>query len=74
MKKIKLRRVGNSIGFTVPKELLDKYNIKEGEELYVMESSRGFTLTPYDPDFAEWAESFEKTNIKFKNSLKKLAE
>ena len=74
MKKIKLRRVGNSIGFTVPKELLDKYNIKEGEELYVMESSHGFTLTPYDPEFAEWAESFEKTNKKYRNSLKKLAE
>ncbi|MFW0860876.1 MAG: AbrB/MazE/SpoVT family DNA-binding domain-containing protein [Dethiobacter sp.] len=36
---------------TLPRKLFEKYNIKEGEELYVVEGSRGFTLTPYDPDF-----------------------
>jgi antitoxin MazE len=73
VKKIKLRKVGNSYGFTLPKELLEKYNIKEGEELYVLESSRGFTITPYDPDFGKWAASFDRTNKKFKNALKELA-
>ncbi len=28
MKSIKLRKVGNSFGFTVPKELIEKYNLK----------------------------------------------
>lgn len=73
MKKVKLRKVGNSFGLTLPKELLEKYNIKEGEELYVVESSHGFTLTPYDPEFKEWATSFDKTNKKYKNTLKELA-
>ena len=73
MKKLKLRKVGNSYGLTIPKELLEKYNIKEGEELYVLEGSHGFTLTTYDPDFEEWAVSFERTNKKYKNALKELA-
>ncbi|MBS3897678.1 MAG: AbrB/MazE/SpoVT family DNA-binding domain-containing protein [Dethiobacter sp.] len=73
MKKVKLRKVGNSYGLTLPKELLEKYNIKEGEELYVVESSYGFTLTPYDPDFEEWASPFDKTNKKYKNALKELS-
>ncbi len=73
MKKVKLRKVGNSYGLTLPKELLEKYNVKEGEELYVVESSHGFTLTPYDPDFEEWASSFDKTNKKYKNTLKELS-
>lgn len=73
MKKVKLRKVGNSYGLTLPKEILEKYNIKEGEDLYVIESDHGFTLTPYDPDFEEWASSFDKTNKKYKNALKELS-
>ncbi|MDI3546827.1 MAG: antitoxin MazE [Halanaerobiales bacterium] len=73
MKTIKLRKVGNSFGFTVPKELIEKYNLKEGEELHVIEKNDGFTLTPYDPKFEKWAKGFERTNIKYKNTLKKLS-
>lgn len=73
MKSIKLRKVGNSFGFTVPKELIEKYNLKEGEELHVLESNEGFTLTPYNPEFEKWADTFDKTNKKYKNTLKELS-
>ena len=70
MKTIKIRKVGNSYGFTIPKELMEKYNLKEEEKLHVIEENDGFTLTPYDPDFKEWSEKFERTNEKYKNTLK----
>ncbi|ACL68785.1 AbrB/MazE/SpoVT family DNA-binding domain-containing protein [Halothermothrix orenii] len=73
MRSIKLRKVGNSFGFTIPKELIEKYNLKEGEELHVIEMSEGFTLTPFDPEFENWASAFEKTNKKFKNTLRELS-
>ena len=73
MKTIKLRKVGNSYGFTIPKEVMQKYNLKEGEELHLIEKNDGFTLTPYNPKFEKWAKSFEKTNQKFKNTLKELS-
>ena len=73
MKTVRLRKVGNSYGLTLPKELLEKYSIKEGTELYILESSQGFTLTPFDPEFAEWADSFDQANKKFKNALKELS-
>jgi len=73
MKTVRLRKIGNSFGFTIPKELMEKYNLQEGKELYVVEASDGFTLTPYDPEFERWASSFENTNSKFKNTLKALA-
>jgi putative addiction module antidote len=73
MKSIKLRKVGNSFGFTVPKELIEKYDLKEGEELHVIENNDGFTLTPYNPDFEKWAEAFGKTNKKYKNTLRELS-
>ena len=74
MKTIKVRKVGNSYGFTIPKELMEKYNLEEGEELHVIEENDGFTLTPYDPDFKDWSEKFERTNEKYKNTLKALSE
>jgi putative addiction module antidote len=73
MKSIKLRKVGNSYGFTIPKELMEKYNLKEGEELHVIENNDGFKLTPYDPEFEKWAQAFDNTNKKYKNTLKELS-
>ena len=73
MKTIKLRKVGNSYEFTIPKELKEKYNLKEGEELHIIENEDGFTLNPFNPEFEEWAKAFDKTNQKYKNTLKELA-
>ena len=73
MKTIKLRKVGNSYGFTIPKELKEKYNLKEGEELHIIENEDGFTVTPFNPESEEWAKAFDNTNKKYKNTLKELA-
>lgn len=73
MKTVKLKKIGNSYGFTISKEIIEKYNLKEGNELHLVETSEGFTLTPYDPEFQSWSESFQKTNDKFKNALKALS-
>ena len=73
MKTVRLRKIGNSFGFTIPKELMEKYNLKEGEDLHVIETSEGITLTPYDPEFDKWTSSFENTNSKYKNTLKALS-
>lgn len=72
-KTIKLRRVDNSYGFTIPKELKEKYKLREGDELHVIENEDCFTITPFDPEFKEWVEFFDRTNQKYKNALKELA-
>ena len=68
-----MRKVGNSFGFTVPKEVIEKYNLKEGEKLHLIENNDGFTLTPYNPEFEKWAEAFDKTNKKYKKTLRELS-
>jgi len=73
MKTIKIRKIGNSYGFTISKELLEKYNLKEGQTLHLIENDDGFTLTPYDPEFQKWSENFKRANEKFKNTLKVLS-
>lgn len=67
MKTVKLRKVGDSYIFTIPKEL------KEGEKLYIIENEDGFTVTPFDPEFEEWVKAFDKTSREYKNTLEELA-
>ena len=36
---------------TWPKELLARLNVKEGDQLFVIETRQGVMVTPYDPQF-----------------------
>lgn len=73
MQKTTVRKVGNSLGITLPKTIIDNYNLSEGDELHLIETGEGIILTPFDPQFAEWAEAYERTNKKFRNTLQRLA-
>ena len=73
MLKTAVRRVGNSLGITLPKTIIDNYPLREGDELHLVETEEGVVLTPFDPEFAEWAKAYERTNRKYRNTLKALA-
>ena len=73
MATVKVRKVGNSLGFILPKEVVEHLYLKEGDSLQVIEEEAGIKLTPYDPSFEKWAISYEHTNRKYKNALKELA-
>jgi putative addiction module antidote len=51
MATLKLRAIGNSVGVVLPKELLAKLNLAEGDTLHVVEGADGLRLTRTDPDF-----------------------
>lgn len=52
--KAKLIKVGNSTGIVLPKEVLARLRVRQGDEIHLAERSNGeFTLGKYDPDFAE---------------------
>ena len=73
MLKTSVRRVGNSLGITLPKTVVENYHLNEGDELHLLETKEGIVLTPFDPKFAEWADSFERLNRRYRNALKALA-
>lgn len=73
MQKTAVRKVGNSLGITLPKTIVDNYHLTEGDELHLIETNEGIILTPFDPKFADWAEAYERTNKKYRNTLHKLA-
>ncbi len=74
IKKVKARKMGGSIGATLPKEMVERLHIEEGDELTVVETDDGLLLTPYDPSFDEAMAAYERGAKKYRNALRKLAE
>lgn len=73
MHKVKLRKIGNSLGFTVPKEALARLKVADGDTLILTECADGYIVTPYDADFEDAMKAFERTNRKFRNAFRELA-
>lgn len=70
---IKLRKIGNSIGLILPKNVIENLNLKEGDVLEILEGEKSIKLFPQNPEFALWAEAYNKANKNFKNALQQLA-
>ena len=73
MHVLKIRRIGNSAGVTLPKEVLAALHVAEGDSLVLTEKDGEFQVTPYDPDFADAMKAFERTRRKYRNALRRLA-
>jgi len=46
-KSITLRRVGGSVGTTLPKEMVDRLDLAAGDRVLAVETETGILLTPY---------------------------
>jgi putative addiction module antidote len=73
MRKTTRRRVGNSLGITLPKTVVENYHLTEGDQLNLLETDEGVVLTPFNPEFIAWAKAYERTNRSYRNTLKALA-
>lgn len=73
MYTLKIRRVGNSLGTTLPKEVLQKLRVGEGDSVFVTETADGVHLTAYNPDFEKAMEAYRKVSTKYRNALRELA-
>jgi len=70
---LKLTAIGNSTGVILPKEILAKLDVDKGDQLFVVETSNGIELTPYDPDFETQVEAARKIMKKRRSALRELA-
>jgi putative addiction module antidote len=71
---LQVRKIGNSIGVILPKELAARLNLKEGDKLFpVAQSDGSVLLTPYDPDFEKAMEIARRGMKRYHNALAELA-
>lgn len=74
MTKLKIVTIGNSVGVTLPKEVLERLRVQKGDALYAVETPNGIELTPYDPEFARQMGVAEDVMHEWRDVLRKLAE
>jgi putative addiction module antidote len=72
--KIQIKRIGNSDGLLLPRELMQRLDLKRGQQLYVVElPGGGFQALPYDPDFERTMEAADEIMDKYRDTLAVLA-
>jgi putative addiction module antidote len=71
---LQIKKIGNSVGLILPKELLARLKLKEGDKLYVVEQTeRGIKLSPYNPKHAKAMELARRSFRKYADTYKALA-
>ncbi|ARI79607.1 MULTISPECIES: AbrB/MazE/SpoVT family DNA-binding domain-containing protein [Microcystis] len=71
--KLKICKIGNSLGASFPKEVLDKLQVGEGDTIYVTETPDGVQLTTYDPEFEQIMEAASQVTRRYRSALRELA-
>jgi putative addiction module antidote len=71
--KLEIKKIGNSTGLILPKELLARLNFVQGDWLTVVETADGLTLRRTDPVFDKGMEIAERAMQTYRNALDELS-
>ena len=74
MLSLKIMAIGSSCGVILPKDVLQRFHLKEGDEIFLLETPHGYELTPYNPEFHRQIEIVEKGMKRYKNALRELSD
>lgn len=70
---LKIIQIGNSLGVTLPKEMLADLNVEKGATLTATSAPEGYRLTPYDPDVDRQIEEGRAVMREYRDTLRALA-
>jgi putative addiction module antidote len=71
---LQIRKIGNSVGVILPKELLARFNLKEGDKFYPVEQPDGvLRLSPYNPKHARTMEIARNVMHEYRDTFAALA-
>jgi putative addiction module antidote len=72
--KIEIKKIGNSDGLLLPRELMQRLDLKRGQQLHIEElPGGGFRALPYDPDFERTMEIADEVMDQYRDTLAALA-
>jgi putative addiction module antidote len=72
--RVELKKIGNSSGFILPKEILTEARLKQGEWFTVTVAADGaVTLRPSNEVFDRGMEIAEKAMVTYRKALEELA-
>jgi putative addiction module antidote len=74
MVALKVRKIGNSLGVVLPREVVSRLDAADGKQLYLSETpDGGYRLSPYDPSFEEKMNRAEDIISRYRDTLHVLA-
>jgi len=71
---VTIRKIGNSEGVILPKELLERHHLRAGDRLEIQEIEDALVLKPSTELFERQMEVARKVMDRYKVALQKLAE
>ena len=72
--KLKVRKIGNSLGVILTKEAAEILQVEEGASLYMTETKDGALVKPaVDPDFERQMAIAKDLMKRYRNALRELA-
>ncbi|SIP94951.1 putative addiction module antidote [Rhizobium sp. RU20A] len=71
---VTVRKIGNSEGIIIPKDMLESLGVKAGDTLQVERDGQSIRLTASDADFQRQLDHAQVFMDRYKVALKKLAE
>ena len=73
MLKLKVTRIGNSLGVVLPKEALARLKVEQGDSLFLTEAPDGYRITLYDEELGVQLTEAREIMRKRRNALRELA-
>lgn len=71
---VQLKKIGNSTGVILPKDVMARLNLSVGDTFYAtLSADGGIRLTPYDPKFEKAMEVARRGMKIYRNALAELA-
>jgi putative addiction module antidote len=70
---VRVRKVGNSLGILLTKDVIEVLGVAEGDQLFAVRTPDGIRLTPFDPDFATAIESTRDYMRRHRDAMHELA-
>lgn len=71
---VTIRKIGNSEGIIIPKEILERIGLKEGDQLQLSLEGGELRLKSLDEDFARQLDHARSFMDRYRTALQKLAE
>ena len=73
VRNVTLRRMGGSVGATLPKDMAERFHLAPGDEVLAVETASGILLSPYDPVVEEALSIGADAQKRFQGALRRLA-
>jgi putative addiction module antidote len=73
MNALKIKKIGNSAGVILPKDVLAQLGAEVGDTLSVVKTPRGVELSAAQPDFEAQMKVAREIMVRYRDALRELA-